>query len=111
MIDWKSFTYSWSERTGISSPSAIAAVLALGFGAIPPFDLTPLGAPGCTIDIAFVVAPGQMVFGPIVSFPMAVPADPSLTGLEIYSQGLVLDPIANALGVVVTAALKSILEQ
>ena len=94
-----------------ASPSAIAAVLALGFGAIPPFDLTPLGAPGCTIDIAFVVAPGQMVFGPIVSFPMAVPADPSLTGLEIYSQGLVLDPIANALGVVVTAALKSILEQ
>lgn len=63
-----------------------------------PLPLDPFGAPGC-----FVNAEPGMVFpvpnpGGGGSLALPIPPDPLLGGLELHFQGLVIDPLANTLG-------------
>jgi len=74
------------------------------FGPLP-FDLTMLGAPGCQLRVSpdvtgflFGGATGSMTWS------IGIPNSPAITGLPIFSQVLVLDPAANALGIVTSDA-------
>ncbi|MGE3175075.1 MAG: hypothetical protein AB7O97_20780 [Planctomycetota bacterium] len=82
---------------GLSTTSA-------SFGALP-FDLTPLGMPGCT---AFVSDSLTFFFTGAANratVPLLLPNDPLLVGLRLYPQALVFDvPGVNALDLVVSDA-------
>jgi PKD repeat protein len=73
------------------------------FGPLP-VDLTALGAPGCaarvSLDAAIVLSGANHT----ASFQLALPNVPAILGTRFYSQGLSLDPGANALGLVASDA-------
>ncbi len=74
------------------------------WGAITlPFDLTPLGGPGCKLYINVVA--GMTAFtdpssptGRIVFTWGCLPVDPTLSGQSFYEQEMVVDPSFNAIG-------------
>jgi hypothetical protein len=94
----------FEARVTSLSPAGLP-FLALGAPAAAPFNLSPLGAPGCFVqlDLAFGVAstPGLNVSG---SAAWLFPIPPSFTG-TFALQSALLEPSANALGVVVSNAL------
>ncbi|MBK8101327.1 MAG: hypothetical protein IPK26_29955 [Planctomycetes bacterium] len=64
-----------------------------------PFDLGPLGASGCSIDVdpasvTLLLANGAGV----ATWAIPIPYLPALISADIFQQGLALDPAANALG-------------
>ena len=74
-----------------------------GSGVPLPFDLAPLGAAGCTVDVdpaasfvAFADASGNY------EWCLQIPAFASLAGIDIYQQVFVLDGNANGLGATTT---------
>ncbi len=107
-------------RIGLFGVPGRAPVI-LGFGASRakwgplrlPFDLGPLGAPGNYIRSAFDVAYGWRAGG--LPGPgkgrlyvlVRIPNNPSLVGSWFYTQWLVIDPGANALGITMTNAYMS----
>jgi len=96
----RSFTLDLVEAT----PSSVAAVVfgnsTSAWGPIAlPHDLAWAGAPGCSVfvaqDVLWTVltdATGQ------ATVPVLVPGDPGLVGVDFHNQFLVLDGIANRLG-------------
>jgi hypothetical protein len=81
------------------------AVVGLGWNLLTsPLSLAGLGAPGC----AWHVTPDALVplagTGGRARIVMPIPFSSSLIGATFHEQALVLDPAANALGVVVSAA-------
>lgn len=85
-----------------------------------PFDVGAMVfslAPGLQLDLGFLGAPGcalfqnpdlvQTVFGAggIASSSLAIPNSPTSIGAEIRTQGLSLDPAANALGLTTSNGL------
>ena len=77
-------------------------------GVALPFDLTPFGAKGCKIytDGAVVLtATSHPTYASgTAKFCFFVPNDPSYLGKKIYTQGFVVDPQANALGLLSSEA-------
>jgi hypothetical protein len=73
-------------------------------GATPlPFDLTPLGAPGCSIHVDPLVTSLFLANGSgTAMIDVLYPADVSLRGLFIYEQAAVLNAATNALGLQVS---------
>lgn len=69
------------------------------FGPLP-LDLTPRGAPGCLLHVAVDVPAPLVGTGGTATFALGVPNSVSLVGERLYTQALVADPLANALGVV-----------
>jgi hypothetical protein len=74
------------------------------FGGIPlPFDMTPIGAPGCQIVnnmlLSFAVAWTTSTF---VRVDLTFPDDKSLVGITYFSQYLFFEPAANPLGIYTT---------
>lgn len=66
-----------------------------------PFDLAPLGAPGCFWSTNIVLAiPIQVDATGVVTVRVRVPNDPFLIGATFFDQGAIVDPAANALGLV-----------
>jgi hypothetical protein len=86
-------------------------LLALGLAPLPgPLDLTPLGAAGNTLwidPIATVPHNWVTVFGYESSVSLAVPNQAALIGTVVFAQSALLDPAANALGLVLSAALEA----
>lgn len=79
------------------------------WGTVPlPWDWTGLGAPGCTAfasgEVGLTVGTDSMGRA---SIDVPVPTTPSLVGGNIFFQWMVLDPTANALGVVLSDAGKA----
>ncbi len=76
-------------------------------GSMLPFDLTALGAPGCTlyagIDWTVPMLSSSSVFKTAV---ITAPLDPQLIGAHVYVQGLRLRQSFNALGAITTNALR-----
>jgi hypothetical protein len=64
-----------------------------------PFSLAPLGAAGCRVvtalDSTTVVASGA---GGDAEHTVSVPANARFVGLRLFAQAIVLDPLANPLG-------------
>lgn len=95
-------------------PSALV-VLCLGwsntvssFGPLP-LDLAAYGAAGCHLRVAIDVPALLLATAGSASLAMAVPNTLSLLGQPLYTQPLVADPPANALGVVAGPAAVAIL--
>lgn len=90
------------------SGSEVAGAIALGLddmtwaGLTLPLDLGVVGAPGCALQSAVEVSLPTVASGGGLLATMVLPADPAIVGRMLFAQGLLLDPAANALGVVVS---------
>jgi hypothetical protein len=87
------------------------------FNGVPlPFDLTSAGAPGCKLYTDWLLLTAAMT-GPSADpnwgearASMQLPIDPNLLGTVLFSQWLLFEPSANALGLVTTHATHARLE-
>ena len=90
-------------RLGNLPPPAVAA-FAVGWNnttsslGMLPYDLGALGAPGCTWRVSLDLPVLLAGAGGASSFSFAIPNDRAYLGLRFYTQALVLDAAANALG-------------
>src|SRR5262249_10938032 len=88
-----------SLQLGALPAQAGLALIWFGFdivqwnGAPLPFDLGRQGLPGCKIWVAPQPAANVVIAhgGGTGSFPFAIPADPSLTGLVVGAQAFAID--------------------
>lgn len=87
-----------------------AAVMLLGlsrtssaFGPLP-FDLSGLGAPGCSILVSSDANTLLLGTAGTATYQLAIPAAPVFLCAHLYNQALVLDAGANALGAVMSDA-------
>lgn len=75
-----------------------------------PLDLTPVGAPNCTVYTNQLVGIGMVASASgTATLSIGVPNDPSLTGLKLYWQWADLDAAANALGLTTSNYGRSLL--
>lgn len=69
-----------------------------------PYEMTPLGAPGCRIYANSIHTFQLTTRGTgTASCPLTVPNNPVLIGVKFFNQFLVMDAAANPLGMVTTA--------
>ena len=70
-------------------------------------NLTPLGAPGCTLEVAYVDTGLQLAdaFG-FATWTIAVPDQVALLGTSLHSQAAVLD-LSNPLGITISNRVAS----
>jgi hypothetical protein len=83
------------------APAASIAVVVHGLdnlefvsGTYLPFDLTPAGIAGCRLEVRPDVTAAELPVGGTFTHVIAVPANPVLTGLGLWSQAIVLDAAA-----------------
>ncbi len=69
-----------------------------------PIDLTPLGFTSCLLHIEPSVMEPLANVGGIANWDIAVPATPSLDGVQFFLQGLVLTPGFNPGGGVTSSS-------
>jgi len=84
-------------------PFLLVGASSKSWGSTPlPFDLKPLGAPGCPL----LVSPDLMLLltnsGGTTTLAATIPTSYTLLGLEIFEQAYVLDSSANTLGIAVS---------
>ncbi len=106
-------TYSVDIR---STASNAPVILTLGvsktrYGALKlPLDLTPFGAPRCTmLCSAEVMAVGKIAASRLARFRIPVPRDNALLGLRYYHQAWLVAPVANPLGVAFSNAAEVVI--
>lgn len=87
------------------APSLAPSLLLVGF-TNPNFALAPVGAPGCWLrcDPVLTFTTVATASGSGAFFNWQVPENPAAYGALLYTQGAVLDPPANALGLTTTNA-------
>lgn len=92
-------------------PPAAPAAIAFGAsrtawaGGMLPFDLTPAGMPGCALRVSADLVVFVTNTGGTSIWSQPVPASPSLVGTGLHGQPVVLEPGANAAGVVLGDAV------
>lgn len=102
------------QSLSITLGRAVANANAFGFlgfsttswnGQVPlPFDLTAVGAPGCNVWIDLLAGVPVTTDGAgAASIPLSIPNQQSLLGLQFAAQWIVIDPAANAAGLVTSA--------
>ena len=65
-----------------------------------PVSLAPFGAPGCVVNIdPFVTTVLLGDANGAATWPLVIPYSTVFISVDIFQQGMVLDPAANALGV------------
>jgi hypothetical protein len=74
-------------------------------GTALPFDLGPLGMPGCQLLVDPEVVLPLAVAAGTGTFRLPVVPDPGLLGLSLYAQALAIDPLANLFGATVSNGL------
>lgn len=90
--------------------TAVLGLLGLGFGAIiPPFDLTPLGAPGCFQHVGVAATAVYLPTAGTGTLPFTIPNSQALAGVRVFAQSLALEPTVNPLGVVTSNGLDLLL--
>ena len=95
------YGYSYVPAGGLAAVLTIGNSASSFFGVPLPFDLTPLGAPSCSLYVNWLlVLTGSTNANSSGSVQINVPLpnDPALTGSTIHSQYLFADPTGNALG-------------
>jgi len=87
------------------------AFMALGFSSVTstfgplPFELTPAGMPNCLLRVSLDTTQLLIGAGGTANYSVLIPNWPTLLGLTLHMQALVLDPAAgNPLGAVVSDA-------
>ena len=97
----------------LSNVPTVSAVAWIGFGrqvVNPGLDLAAIGMVGCASYTSLDLG----VFGPVpvtgrtASFPLAIPNDPTLTGLVLYAQGISMSA-ATSLGLAVSNGTQLVL--
>ncbi len=85
--------------TRVSENRGLLVYLLIG-AETPPVDLSPIGAPGCMAYVGTTALTlVNLAFGsPTSDFPVPIPLDLALAGLEVVAQSASDDPAANALG-------------
>jgi hypothetical protein len=104
---------NWTLRLsyGVGIPTIRVGALVLGWsdqvwsGGPLPYDLTALGMPGCMLRVSTEFVDLMVLFGGNATFLWALPATPSLAGIQFFTQGLVLEPGTNPFGAVMSNAL------
>ena len=87
------------------------AVYLVGFAAtlgntiVLPLDLTPLGAPWCTLYVEPAMMDVAVPVAGATTHSYAVPNNGALIGVEFFAQVLAADPIANPAGIAASNAL------
>lgn len=91
--------------------SANAASLLLGLsrdsaaGTSLPIPLDPIGMTGCSLLVSIEDAAAAAITAGRAALTLAVPADVALSGATLFVQGIVLQPGANAAGVIASDAM------
>jgi hypothetical protein len=85
---------------GTSTPS--------GAGTPLPLDLTGAGLPGCFLRVRPTLTFPAFQWNGTARVDLWIPADPSLAGGRLHLQGLVVDPLANAFGAVLSNAAEGV---
>jgi len=74
-----------------------------------PFDLGPLGIPGCSARVSVDFVAFVLGSGGFADCRLSIPNNPVLVGVRFYQQALVLDPAAgNAFGAVTSDATAAV---
>jgi hypothetical protein len=99
------------DFTSMLSFTQPPGVVAVGTAPQPvPVDLTPIGAPTNFLYIdPIVLAPHSWTasfIGWYSTFPVSVPGSPAMVGVTLYGQSVILEPAANALGLVLSNAVE-----
>lgn len=75
-----------------------------------PFDLTPLGAPGCRIWTAPIMQMGAPVTpSGTAQIKLGIPVDPAINGARLNAGGLNMDSKANSLGMTTSSYARIII--
>lgn len=94
-----------STMTNLANGAGLGAIVA-GFTANnPPVPLDQYGLPGCSLHTNIDAMLFLPILGGAMTASMALPADPTLIGLQLHWQGLSLDPGVNQAGMVVSNAI------
>jgi hypothetical protein len=73
------------------------------FGALP-LELSFLDMPGCRLQVGDEAILPLVGSNHVVTHAVSIPNAPALAGLQFHNQALVFDPLANALGAVLSDA-------
>lgn len=106
--------HAQAQRQVVVPPGfALREASGLEFGALSPFDLAPLSAPGCVVRTDIVSAlPFTLVPEPhtttqgIATAALECPLHPALAGARLHAQWWLADPACNALGLAGSNALQ-----
>lgn len=108
-------TYSVDVR---STSTNAPVLLTLGvsktlYGALKlPFDLTPLGATGCTLLCSVeATAVGSIGASSMASFPVPIPQNNALLGARFFHQAWLVVSVANPLGIAFSNAAEVVIGQ
>lgn len=110
----RSWTQAWTggvESLDLTNVPQVLAVLMMGFqdqtwaGLPLPYDLTPIGAPGCRLRIDPAGIASAAATGTVARFAITVPNQPALVGTRFFQQALVFAQGSNAAGVLVSNSL------
>ncbi len=99
------------DFTSTLSFTSPPGVVALGTAPQPaPIDLTPLGAPTNFLYLDPIVLAAhawtQSFIGWFSTFPVGIPNTPAVIGVTLYGQSAILEPTANALGLILSPAVE-----
>ncbi|MEY3162225.1 MAG: hypothetical protein RIT25_2216, partial [Planctomycetota bacterium] len=74
-----------------------------------PFELTPLGAPGCFQHVGVAATAVYLPTAGTGTLPFTIPNSQALAGVRVFAQSLALEPTVNPLGVVTSNGLDLLL--
>jgi len=105
------FTLPWIGDTTRHVVTAVpagqsGAFFVSGVGAVAPLSLGVCGMPGCELLVALDVCEFQTAVGGAAAWAKTIPLAMSLAGASFEQQAFVLDPRANATGLVVSNAIR-----
>jgi hypothetical protein len=106
-LPWLGDTLTFEATILAAGPAVVllGASQAVWNGTPLPFDLGPLGMPGCQLLVDPEVVLPLAVAAGTGTFRLPVVPDPGLLGLSLYAQALAIDPLANLFGATVSNGL------
>ncbi len=91
----------------IASPATSIGLAFIGWSQHPfPVDLVIVGAPGCFLHIPAAVIEAYLVGGSTFPWGLGIPANPALSGVEVFTQGALLANGVNPFGLLTANAVK-----
>jgi hypothetical protein len=89
-------------RVSNLAPTALAAFFATSSDSASPYPLASFGMPGCNGLVAAPTAEFRPISAGTAVWQLAVPNIPSLVGVQLFQQTLILEPGVNAAGAIIS---------